>query len=71
MLTGFCCPRVPPGCGPAAGEQRQSGQPEQSAEAGEGGSGTGQQSGAAAGEEVIFYYYLLYTVTFEFLITLL
>lgn len=45
-----CRLRVPSGCGPAAGEQRESGQPEQSPEAGEGGCRTGQQAGAAAGE---------------------
>lgn len=43
--------RVPPGCGPAAGDEREGGQPEQSPEAGEGGCRTRQQSGAAAGEE--------------------
>lgn len=43
--------RVSSGCGPAAGDERQSGQPEQSPPAGEGGGGTGEQSGAAAGEE--------------------
>lgn len=48
---GPCFPRVPPGCGPAAGIERQSGQPEPGPEAGEGGRGAGQQSGAAAGEE--------------------
>ncbi len=46
-----CFLRVPSGCGPAAGDQRQGGQPEQSPEAGEGGCGTRRQSGAAAGEE--------------------
>lgn len=43
--------RVPSGCGPAAGDEREGGQPEQSPEAGEGGCRTGQQSGGAAGEE--------------------
>lgn len=46
-----CFLRVPSGGGPAAGEQRQSRQPEQGPEAGEGGCRTGQQSGAATGEE--------------------
>lgn len=46
-----CFLRVPSGGGSAAGEQRQSRQPEQSPEAGEGGCRTGQQSGAATGEE--------------------
>lgn len=47
----LCFLRVPSGGDPAAGEQRQSRQPEQSPEAGEGGCRTGQQSGAATGEE--------------------
>lgn len=51
MLTVWLVFRVPPGCGTAAGQQRQSGQPEQSPEAGEGGGGTGQRRGAAAGEQ--------------------
>lgn len=46
-----CFLRVPSGGGSAAGEQRQSRQPEQSPEAGERGCRTGQQSGAATGEE--------------------
>lgn len=50
LVLVSCCRRVPSGCGPAAGGQRQSGQPEQSPEAGEGGSGPGQQGGPAAGE---------------------
>lgn len=47
-----CSVRVPSGCDPAAGDERQGGQPEQSPEAGEGSCGTRQQSGAAAGEDV-------------------
>lgn len=48
-----CSVRVPSGCDPAAGDERQGGQPEQSPEAGEGSCRTRQQSGAAAGEDVI------------------
>ena len=53
MVTVTVCGlgRVPSGGGPAAGDQRQEGQPEQSARAGEGGGRTGQQGGAAAGED--------------------
>lgn len=43
--------RVSPGCGPAAGDECQGGQPEQSPEAGEGSCGTRRPSGAAAGED--------------------
>lgn len=42
--------RVPSGRGPAAGDQRQGGQPQQSPAAGEAGGGAGQQGGTAAGE---------------------
>lgn len=49
-----CSARVPSGCDPAAGDERQGGQPEQSPEAGEGSCGTRQQSGAAAGEDVTY-----------------
>lgn len=45
--------RVPSGCGPAAGDEREGGQPEQSSETGEGGRGRGRPSGAVAGEEEI------------------
>lgn len=50
-VTVSCLLRVSSGCGPAAGDQRQGGEPEQSPEAGEGGCGTRRPSGAAAGEE--------------------
>lgn len=42
--------RVSSGRGPAAGDERQGRQPEQSPEAGAAGCGAGQQGGAAAGE---------------------
>lgn len=43
--------RVSPGCGPAAGDECQGGQPDQSPEAGEGSCGTRRPSCAAAGED--------------------
>lgn len=48
-VTDLCFVRVSSGCGPAAGDQRQGGQPEQSPGAGEGGCRTGQQGGPTAG----------------------
>lgn len=42
--------RIPARCGPAAGVKRQSGEPEQSPDSGEGSCGPRQQDGSAPGE---------------------
>lgn len=46
----FLVCRIPSRCGPAAREERQSGQPESSPASGQGRCGTGQQAGVAPGE---------------------